>query len=208
MVWDSRNAENPRSFVIPLEGDAVNRPGESNGRIDRPTTAAIAGPVGESQMAEVRQLDSPAPMNGTSLDHSGSPMLSLQRMIFGAALLAFTAGCREDGFDLEFHMPVFVTRIELTINQSTGQEPRRVRSGVYAITLDEIGKATLRSSWPIARYHREFVVTPTERLQMPAGYRVVDSGWDMSTVTTRTPWGVTSRSKLDGSVYWMEIARQ
>jgi hypothetical protein len=51
-------------------------------------------------------------------------------------------------------------------------------------------------------------VTPTERLQMPAGYRVVDSGWDMSTVTTRTPWGVTSRSKLDGSVFWMEIARQ
>jgi len=108
-------------------------------------------------------------------------------MIFGAALLAFTAGCREDGFDLEFHMPVFVTRIELTINQSTGQEPRRVRSGVYVIALDEHGKATLRSSWPIARYHREFVVTPTERLQMPAGYRVVDNGWDMSTVTTRTP---------------------
>jgi hypothetical protein len=89
-------------------------------------------------------------------------------MIFGAALLAFTAGRREEGFDLEFHMPVFVTRIELTINQSTGQEPRRVRSGVYAIALDEHGKATLRSSWPIARYHREFVVTPTERLQMPA----------------------------------------
>jgi len=83
-----------------------------------------------------------------------------------------------------------------------------VRSGVYAITLDEIGKATLRSSWPIARYHREFVVTPTERLQMPAGYRVVDSGWDMSTVTTRTPWGVTSRSKLEGSVFWMEIAKE
>ena len=159
-------------------------------------------------MAEVRQLDSPAPTNGTSLYHLGSPMFFLQRIICVAALLAFTAGCREDGFDLELHMPVFVTRIELTINQSTGQEPRRVRSGVYAITLDENGKAKLRSSWPIARYHREFVVTPTERLQMPAGYRVVDSGWDMSTVTTRTPGGVTSRSKLDGSVFWMEIARQ
>ena len=146
-------------------------------------------------------------MNGTSLSHSGSPMFSLHRMIFGAALLAFTVGCREEGFDLEFHMPVFVTRIELTIDQSTGQEPRRVRSGVYAIALDEHGKATLRSSWPIARYHREFVVTPTERLQMPAGYRVVDSGWDMNTVTTRTPWGVTSRSKTDGSVFWMEIVK-
>ena len=134
-------------------------------------------------------------------------MISLHRMTFVAALLAFTAGCREEGFDLEFHMPVFVTRIELTIDQSAGQEPRRVRSGVYAIALDENGRATLRSSWPIARYHREFVVTPTERLQMPAGYRVVDNGWDMSTVTTRTPWGVTSRSKLDGSVYWMEIAK-
>ena len=71
-------------------------------------------------MAEGRQLDSPAPMNGTSLYHLGSPMFFLQRIICVAALLAFTAGCREDGFDLEFHMPVFVTRIELTINQSTG----------------------------------------------------------------------------------------
>jgi len=37
-------------------------------------------------------------------------------MICGAALLSFTAGCREEGFEVEFHMPVFVTRIELTIN--------------------------------------------------------------------------------------------
>ena len=42
MVWDSRNAENPRHVVIPLAGDAVNRPGESNGVDAGPTTAAIA----------------------------------------------------------------------------------------------------------------------------------------------------------------------
>jgi hypothetical protein len=42
VVWDSRNLEEPRSVVIPLAGDAVNRPGESNGVDAGPTTAAGA----------------------------------------------------------------------------------------------------------------------------------------------------------------------
>jgi len=134
-------------------------------------------------------------------------MSLLQRMIVGTAWLALTAGCREEGFDLEFHMPVFVTRVELTINQATGQKPRRVRSGVYAIDLDEHGKATIPATWPITRYHKDFIVTPTERFRRGTGFREVDSGWEMSTVTTRTSWGVTSRSKVDGSVFWMEIAK-
>jgi len=62
MVWDSRNAENPRHVVIPLAGDAVNRPGESNGVDAGPTTAAIAARERGSRRDEL------PPMNGTGID--------------------------------------------------------------------------------------------------------------------------------------------
>jgi hypothetical protein len=48
--------------VIPLAGDAVNRPGESNGVDAGPTTAAIAARERGSRRDEL------PPMNGTGID--------------------------------------------------------------------------------------------------------------------------------------------
>lgn len=130
------------------------------------------------------------------------------RKWFTALALATMAGCRRDGFDLEFHMPVESTTIELTIDMAAGVEPRHVGGRVYAIDLDHDGKATIRSGWPITTYHRTFIVTHQERLRRIHDFEIVDSGWRMNQTTHRTPHSVTSRSHLDGSVFWMEIQRK
>ena len=102
-------------------------------------------------------------------------------------------------------MPVEGSRIELTIDQAAGASPRRVSKGVYAVDLDKAGRATINSDWPVARYHRTFLVTRTKRLQKNVDFHVVESGRRMNKTTARTPQGVTSQTKLDGSVFWMEI---
>jgi len=122
-----------------------------------------------------------------------------------ALALTMMAGCRDDGFDLELHMPVAVDRIELTVDTSGGVQPRHVGWGVYAIDLDHTGKATMNSDWPVSRYRRTFIVTPTKRLRENADFHVIDSGWRMNKTSQRTPGSVTSKTKLDGSVFWMGI---
>lgn len=129
----------------------------------------------------------------------------LWKQCFVALALAIVLGCRDDGFDLEFHAPVMVDRIELTIDTSAGTVPRHIGGRVYAIDLDHAGKATINSDWPIARYHRTFVVTPTNRLRQGADFQVIQSGWRMNTTRQRGPNSVTSKTTLDGSVFRMEI---
>jgi len=132
-------------------------------------------------------------------------MNMLCKQWFAALALTIMGGCRDDGFDLEFHMPVAVDRIELTIDTSAGVRPRHVGWGVYAIDLDQTGKATMNSDWPVSRYHRTFIVTPTKRLRENADFQVIDSGWRMNKTIQRKTGSVTSKTKLDGSVFWMAI---
>jgi hypothetical protein len=130
------------------------------------------------------------------------------KQCFAALALATMSGCRDDGFDIEFHMPVAVDRIELTIDTSAGDKPRHVGGRVYAIDLDHSGKAAIDSAWPVTRYHREFIVTPTKRLRKNEDFQVIDSGWRMNKTRQQTPRSVTSKTKLDGSVFWMEIEKR
>ena len=125
-----------------------------------------------------------------------------------ALALAAVMGCQPKSFDLEFHAPVEVDKFEITIDYLSGVTPRRVGVGVYAIDLDRMGKATINSVWPLARFHRTFIVTPTNRLRKNKDFEVVDSGWRMNKTTRRTPGHVTSRSKIDGSIFWMQIRKK
>jgi len=135
-------------------------------------------------------------MNGHGMKH-----------IVAFALVAIF-GCQYKGFDLEFHAPLEVERFEIKIDKSSGMSPRRVGGRVYAIDLDHLGKATINSDWPMARFHREFIVTPTSRLQKNKDYEVVDSGWEMNKTTRRSPGFVTSKTQVDGSVFWMQIRKK
>jgi hypothetical protein len=129
------------------------------------------------------------------------------------------AGCQSNGFDLELHSPReldALTRVELTIDLAKGAKPRHVSNSqvphvgtvsAYAIDLDEEGKASINAAWPITKYHRTFLVTPSKRLQRNYDFQIADSGWIMAETTTRTANGVTSQTKLDGSKFWMEFKK-
>ena len=117
-------------------------------------------------------------------------------------------GCSNEGFDLELHMPTEVSRIELTIDTENGVEPRKVGNRTYAIDLDEQGKATINAVWPITGWHRTFLVTPSGRMQENFDFRIVDSRWVMAKTVKRTTNGVESKTKVDGSKFWMEIKKE
>lgn len=132
--------------------------------------------------------------------------MSWLKCVTAMALVAMT-GCQDKGFDLEFHMPSDVDTIELTIDQSNGAAPRRIGGHVYAIDLDDAGKAKISGAWPITRYHRTFIVTRTSRLQEYKDFQVIDSGWRMNKTVVRAGQSVTSTTKLEGSVHWMKIKK-
>ena len=127
---------------------------------------------------------------------------------FFVLALAALLGCRDNGFDLEFHMPVEVEKFEIKIDYSSGVSPRRVGGRVYAIDLNHMGKATINADWPITRFHREFIVTPGKRLKKNEDFEVVDSGWQMNKTIRRTARTVTSQTQVDGSVFWMQIRKK
>jgi hypothetical protein len=85
---------------------------------------------------------------------------------------------------------------------------RYVGGRVYAIDLDHSGKSAIDSTWPVITYHREFIVTPTKRLRKNEDFQVIDSSWRMNKTRQRTSRSVTSKTKLDGSVCWMEIEKK
>ena len=73
---------------------------------------------------------------------------------------------------------------------------------------EQVTQPLENAAWPMTRYHRKFIVTPTKRLRKNEDFQVIDGGWRMNKTRQQTPRSVTSKTKLDGSVFWMEIEKK
>ena len=119
----------------------------------------------------------------------------------GILFVAVFLGCQKKNYKIEYHVSSEVKQIELKIDFAKGVRPRWIQGNTYAIDLDEQGRATINSTWPITQWHQDFLVIQGKRARIFDD----DSEWDYPTVVTRTANGVTSRTKVDGSIYRINL---
>lgn len=139
-----------------------------------------------------------------------SSQLYLYLCLAGCTLvLTISSGCEDPGIELQLKLPSEPTKqvhLEVTIDGKSGISPTKIASRVYAIEFPESGKAVINSPWVLRQWRREFIVTPTRKLDMIDDYETVDSGWKMATITEKLPGGgVKSSSTEQGSKFWMDL---
>ena len=121
-------------------------------------------------------------------------------------LLTLGVGCADDGYDLMLVTDSFPDKVDLILDYENGQSPQEVPNQVhrqtYSLTLDGQGSARINCTWPISRFHRTFVVLPTETLS-ESEFSMTFEGMKM-----RRSNGVTVTGQDNGTVYSYSLKRR